>query len=90
MSPDLAALLSTLARELIGEDGLMELASARDGPIVTFALDVEAPYIGRIIGKHGRTIQAIQLLMRAIGARRGVRVDVTVQEVSAVNRSQHG
>ncbi len=72
------AVLEYIAKSLADEPDAVELeVSERSGKVV-FSLSVGASDMGRIIGRRGRTAQAIRALVGAAGARDGVTTSVDI------------
>lgn len=74
-------LLELLARSLVDEpDGVsVEGFDEEDGTVV-LELRVAEDDAGKIIGRGGRTVTALRTVMRACGARDGIRVLVDLVE----------
>jgi predicted RNA-binding protein YlqC (UPF0109 family) len=72
-------LLEYLARALVDEPEAVQVDSFEedDGTIV-FELTVGEDDVGKIIGRHGRTVNALRTVMRASAVRHGRRVLVDV------------
>jgi predicted RNA-binding protein YlqC (UPF0109 family) len=72
-------LLEYLARALVDEPEAVQVDSFEedDGTIV-FELTVAEDDVGKIIGRHGRTVNALRTVMRASAVRHGRRVLVDV------------
>jgi predicted RNA-binding protein YlqC (UPF0109 family) len=75
----MAELLEYLARALVDEPEAVQVDSFEedDGTIV-FELTVAEDDVGKIIGRHGRTVNALRTVMRASAVRHGRRVLVDV------------
>jgi hypothetical protein len=75
----MGALLAYLARALVDEPGAVQVDSFEedDGTIV-YELTVAEDDVGKIIGRHGRTVNALRTVMRAAAVRHGRRVLVDV------------
>ena len=61
----------------------VDITEASDGKTVTFRIALHSDDVGRVIGKHGRTISAIRSLLNAAGARSDVRVVVAIFEAGS-------
>jgi uncharacterized protein len=72
-------LLEYLARALVDEPEAVQVDSFEedDGTIV-YELTVAEDDVGKIIGRHGRTVNALRTVMRASAVRHGRRVLVDV------------
>lgn len=66
------------ARLLAQEPDQVAVTETIDGSTVTYELSVAAEDVGRIIGREGRVIRSIRGLVRAAGARQGLRVSLQV------------
>jgi predicted RNA-binding protein YlqC (UPF0109 family) len=75
----MAELLEYLARALVDEPEAVQVDSFEedDGTIV-YELTVAEDDVGKIIGRHGRTVNALRTVMRASAVRHGRRVRVDV------------
>ena len=61
----------------------VEVTETVEDTLVSYQLAVAPEDIGRIIGREGRVIRAIRGVLRAAGARQGLRVALQVREESA-------
>jgi predicted RNA-binding protein YlqC (UPF0109 family) len=72
-------LLGFLARALVDEPGEVQVDSfEEDDGTVVYELTVAADDVGKIIGRHGRTVNALRTVMRAAAVHHGRRVLVDV------------
>jgi uncharacterized protein len=72
-------LLAYLARGLVDDPRAVRVESfEEDDGTVVYELTVAADDVGKIIGRHGRTVNAIRTVMRACATRHGRRVLVDV------------
>ena len=68
-------LLEYLARGLVDEPDEVEVERfEEDDGTVVYELTVADDDVGKIIGRHGRTVHALRTVMRACAARDGRRV----------------
>ncbi len=74
------ALVEFAARALVEDPGAVEVREVRTDSVVVYQLRVAPGDIGRIIGKHGRTAQALRVLLAAGAARSGQRAALEIQE----------
>lgn len=73
------SLLLALARELVLEPHRVSVSEElRDG-VVYLSLHVAASDRGRVIGRGGRTADALRALLAAVAQRSGTRCDVEVE-----------
>lgn len=85
MSADaLPELVTYLARLLIPEPEIQAQIETRlipeEGGSTTLELRVPERERGRVIGKQGRTAEAIRVLLQAAAARRGTRASLRIAE----------
>ena len=73
-------LVEFVARSLVEDPGAVEVREVRTEPAVVYQLRVAPGDVGRIIGKHGRTAQALRVLLAASAARGGRRAALEIQE----------
>ncbi|MSQ23178.1 MAG: KH domain-containing protein [Chloroflexi bacterium] len=71
--------LEYVTRLLAEAPDQVEVAETVDGTNVTYELSVAPSDVGRIIGREGRVIRAIRGVLRAAGARQGLRVSLQVR-----------
>jgi uncharacterized protein len=72
------AVLEYIAKALADEPDAVELEVSERGGKVVFSLSVGPSDMGRVIGRRGRTAQAIRALVGAAGARDGVTTSVDI------------
>lgn len=71
-------LVSFLARSVLPDCDAIEVTQTdRDGQYVVDIIVPEAD-VGRLIGRHGRIIQSIRSVAKAVAKKRGVHVSVEV------------
>jgi hypothetical protein len=72
--------LEFIARHLVDHPELVGLDSEVRDDKVIFTLKVAEPDIGKVIGRKGRTAQAMRVLLAAVAAREGKRVILEIAE----------
>ena len=72
------ALLETLARGLVAEPSRVRVREWTEEGVVHLDLEVPSADRGRVIGRHGRTADALRTLLDAVAARRGLECDMEV------------
>jgi predicted RNA-binding protein YlqC (UPF0109 family) len=72
------ALLETLVRALVQDPSRVEVVEHTEGEEILFEIDVNPSDRGRVIGRKGRTVEALRALLGAAGDRRGKFVDLEV------------
>ena len=73
-------LVEFVARSLVEDPGAVQVHEVHAAPAVVYQLRVAPGDVGRIIGKHGRTAQALRILLAASAARSGQRAALEIQE----------
>ena len=79
-------LVTFLVHELTGNPDAV--AVTQEGDIIN--ITVEKPFIGKVIGKQGKTIKAIRTLVRAAGMKNNERFTVDVNEKDGETVAQDG
>jgi predicted RNA-binding protein YlqC (UPF0109 family) len=72
------AVLTHIATSLADEPDAVSVETEARGRRITLRLSVAQPDMGRIIGRRGRTAQAIRALVAAAGAREGLTTSVDI------------
>jgi predicted RNA-binding protein YlqC (UPF0109 family) len=70
--------LEILVKALVSDPGRVTITEDRDGDETLLEIDVDKADRGRVIGKKGRTIDALRVVLQAVGDRKGLFVDVEV------------
>jgi uncharacterized protein len=63
-------LLTLFTRGLVKDTGRVSVRERSEDGAVRFEIEVAPADRGRVIGRGGRTIEALRTVMRAVGARR--------------------
>ena len=75
--PDYGAIVENIVRRLVNNPDEVKVTSERNNSGATMVTISSArDDIGRIIGKHGATINALRLLAKAASVKPGEKVDV--------------
>jgi predicted RNA-binding protein YlqC (UPF0109 family) len=72
--------VETLARDLVDHTGAVSVGSFEDDGVLVFELTVDPSELGRVIGRQGRTVQAMRTLLEAAGARDGQYYELEIVE----------
>jgi uncharacterized protein len=72
--------LEFIARHLVAEPGAVKLDCEVKEDKTIFTLHVSDADVGKIIGRKGRTAQALRVLLTAVAARQGKRVILQIAE----------
>ena len=73
------SLLETLARELVEEPRRVSVYEETEDGVTYLSLRVANADRGRVIGKNGRTADALRALVSAVAEKRGIRCEVEVE-----------
>ena len=73
-------LLTTLAKGLASEPSKVHVHQHEEDGVVHLEIEVSRADRGRVIGKGGRTIDALRTLMDAVADRTGLACEVDVRE----------
>lgn len=76
----LEGLLLFLVRSVVDEPEKVEVAGTEDDSRVDLELKVAEDDVGRVIGRRGRTINAIRTVVKAASINEGKRVSVELAE----------
>ena len=77
---DIQAWVEALARDLVDRPEAVAVSSFEDDGVLVFELTVDPSELGRVIGRQGRTVQAMRTLMEAAGARHGRYYELEIVE----------
>jgi len=77
-APTAVAALEYIATALADDPSAVSVAVSEKSGKVVLSLSLDADDIGRVIGRRGRTAQAIRSLVAAAGARDGVTTSVDI------------
>ena len=71
--------LESLACELVDEPSRVSVREEEEDGVIYFSLRVAQADRGRVIGKNGRTADALRSLLDVVASRRGVECEVEVE-----------
>jgi uncharacterized protein len=74
----LKRLLEDFARALVDDPSRVRVDERSEGGVVFLDLEVAEPDRGKVIGKRGRTADALRTILDAVARRRGVECDMEV------------
>jgi len=75
--PDYGSIVEYIVRRLVNQPDEVKVTSERNNSGATMVtISTAHDDIGRVIGKHGATINAIRLLTKAASVKPGEKVDV--------------
>jgi uncharacterized protein len=78
--PDIKGWVEAVARDLVDHHEAVAVGSFEDQGVLVFELSVDPDELGRVIGKQGRTAQALRTLLEAAGARHGQYYELEIVE----------
>jgi len=73
-------LVETVVRELVDEPARVVVEERTAEGVVRLSLGVARADRGRVIGRNGRTADALRTLLDCVGRQRGLRVELEVLE----------
>ena len=76
--PDLRSWVEAMAKDLVDRPEAVEVRLVEEDGVEVFELAVDPEEMGRVIGRQGRTAQALRTLMGAAGARHGRNYDLEI------------
>lgn len=71
-------LVEFMARSLVDHPDQVRVAVVPEGRVTIYELEVAEDDVGKVIGRHGRVVRAMRLLLKAAATRSGARVDLDV------------
>ncbi len=71
-------LLLAFARALVDEPRRVSVHESTEDGVVYLDLSVAPPDRGRVIGRHGRTAQALRTVLGFVASRRGLACDMEI------------
>jgi len=78
--PDLKAWVEAMARELVDHAEAVEVGVVEEDGVTVLELAVDPEELGRVIGRQGRTVQALRTLLGVASARYGRSYDLEILE----------
>jgi hypothetical protein len=76
--PDVRSWVEAMAKDLVDRPEAVEVRQVEEDGVEVFELAVEPEEMGRVIGRQGRTAQALRTLMGVAGARHGRNYDLEI------------
>jgi len=71
-------LLAMLVRGLVEEPSHVSVRERRSDGVTVLELQVPPEDRGRVIGRRGRTAEALRILLRALAERNGIRCELEI------------
>ncbi len=79
-TPDIERWVAEMARDLVDHPEAVTVSSFEEDGVLVFELSVHPEELGRVIGRQGRTAQALRTLLEAAGARHGTYYELEIVE----------
>jgi len=73
-------LLEYVAQNLVDKPDAVTVSEAERDGVVTLSLQVAPEDMGKVIGRQGRIVREIRILLKAVGQRTGQKVMVEIVE----------
>jgi uncharacterized protein len=77
---DIKAWVEAMARDLVDHADAVAVGTFEDDGVLVFELTVDSSELGRVIGRQGRTAQALRTLLEAAGAKDGRYYDLEIAD----------
>jgi predicted RNA-binding protein YlqC (UPF0109 family) len=77
-APDIKAWVEAIGRDLVDRSEAVSVSSFEEDGVIVFELTVDPDELGRVIGRQGRTAEAIRTLLEVAGARHGAYYDFEI------------
>jgi predicted RNA-binding protein YlqC (UPF0109 family) len=78
--PDVRAWVESVARDLVDRPDQVSVQVVKEEGTTVLELEVDPDELGRVIGRQGRTAQAMRTLLAVAGARHGAAYDLEILE----------
>jgi len=77
---DLKGWVESIARDLVDRVEAVEVSVVDEEGVTVFELAVDPDELGRVIGRQGRTAQALRMLLAVAGAKHGRSYELEILE----------
>ncbi len=78
--PDYAELVSYMVKQMVSEPDQVRVESEQEGHRAVVRVETASADLGKVIGRNGRHIEAIRMVVRAASLRNRDRVQVEVRD----------
>lgn len=78
--PDVRGWVEAMARDLVDRTDAVSVRQYEDRGTEVLELEVDPSEMGRVIGRQGRTVQALRTLLNVAGDRHGRSYDLEIVE----------
>ena len=79
-APDLRAWVTSVARDLVDRPDAVRVEEYDDDGVTVLELTVDPEELGRVIGRQGRTAEALRVLLDVAGDRQDRSYDLEIVE----------
>lgn len=79
-APDIKGWVEAIAKDLVDRPGAVQVTEFHEDDVTVLELTVDPEELGRVIGRQGRTAQALRALLEAAGARQGRYYELEIVE----------
>ena len=73
-------LINTIVMSIVDNEDSVNVSSSKDNETILYEIKVAKEDTGKLIGKQGRVAVALRTVVKAAGAKAGVRVQVNVSK----------
>ena len=77
-SDNLRELVEYIVRSLVDDPSQVQVTETQTESVIIYELRVAPEEVGRVIGRRGRTINAIRTVLRSAAGRQGKRVGLEI------------
>ena len=78
--PNIKEWVESLVGDLVDHREAVSVSTYEDDGVLVYELTVDPSELGRVIGRQGRTVQALRTLLEAAGARHGRYYELEIVE----------
>ena len=78
--PDVRAWLEAIVRDLVDHPDSVSVAQLEEDGVTVLEVEVDPAEMGRVIGRQGRTVQALRTLAEVAGARHDRSYEIEILE----------
>jgi predicted RNA-binding protein YlqC (UPF0109 family) len=79
-----------IVKNLVDHPDAVKITQIQGSHTIILELTADKTDVGKIVGKHGKTINAIRTLLMSVAARGGVRVNLELIDESGQGRRSRG
>ena len=73
-------LIKYIAESLVDDPSKVVVQESKEGELTVIELSVAPEDMGKVIGRQGRIVKQIRILMRAVAQRKGKKVSVEIMD----------